>query len=252
MFLVIKRKKIFVAILVFIIAVLSLGAVGVSLSETGLLQKRLIPIYFVETDKKEVALTFDCAWGADKTRDIMSMIEKAGYKCTFFATGFWIDANPELVKEIHSRGHQVANHSESHPHLNKLDEEAVLNEINSVNDKIEALIGVKPTCFRAPFGEYDNRLINALLEQKMLCIQWSIDSLDWKGISGKEITERVVGKVKSGDIILFHNNSDHVLEALPLILSAIKNKGLNAVRVDELVYFENYTINPDGKQIKNS
>ena len=76
--------------------------------------------------------------------------------------------------------------------------------------------------------------------------------MDWKGISGREITERVVNRLKSGEIVLFHNDSDHVLDALPLVLSSVKNKGLKAVRVDELIYKDNYIVDGQGKQIKNA
>ena len=85
----------------------------------------------------------------------------------------------------------------------------------------------------------------------MQCIQWSADSLDWKGISAAEIAENVVNKLDKGAIVLCHNNSEHITDALPLILLAIKNKGMSAVRLDELVYKDGYTIDASGKQIKN-
>lgn len=252
MFFVLKRNKLIVIIIALVMIAISVSIFSVYAIETDALAKRLVPIYSVETTENKVALTFDCAWGADKTRSIMDAIENAGYKCTFFVTGFWVDANGELVKEIVSRGHQIGNHSDNHPHMGKASDQTVRSEIDNVNSKIEALVGEKPSCFRAPFGEYDNKLLNTLSTRNMLCIQWSIDSLDWKGITGSEIAKRVINRLKSGDIVLFHNNSDHILDALPLVLSAIKNKGLNAVRVDELVYFANYVINAEGKQIKNS
>ena len=92
---------------------ISVSIFSVYAIETDALAKRLVPVYSVETTENKVALTFDCAWGADKTRSIMDAIENAGYKCTFFVTGFWVDANGELVKEIVSRGHQIGNHSDN-------------------------------------------------------------------------------------------------------------------------------------------
>ncbi|MBO7178456.1 MAG: polysaccharide deacetylase family protein [Clostridia bacterium] len=252
MLIVTKKRTLFTLIVALITAV----ALTITLAVSGVVsasakEKRLIPIYSVDVEKN-VALTFDCAWGATKTRSIMDEVEKHGYKCTFFVTGFWVDANPELIKEICSRGHQIGNHSENHPHLSKVDKEILAQEIDLVNAKIERLTGIRPTCFRAPFGEYDNRLMKALRERNIYCIQWSVDSLDWKGIGGKEITERVVNRLKSGDIVLFHNDSDHVLDALPLVLGSVKNKGLNAVRVDELIYKDNYVIDGQGKQTQNA
>lgn len=246
------KKRVLIIIAIVLVAVVVLGALaGAGVFETAS-QKRLLPIYNVETDSGNVALTFDASWGSDKTRGIMDILEANGYKGTFFLTGIWIDANPDLVKEIHERGHQIGNHSANHKHMSSLKVAEITAEIMEINDKINTITGVTPTCFRAPFGEYDNNLINRLTELNMQCIQWNIDTLDWKGISGAQITERVVKKLVSGSIILFHNNSDHVLDALPTVILAIKNKGLNAVRVDELIYKDGYTIDAQGKQIKNN
>ena len=128
------KKRTLIAVIV-IIAILTAVILGVSLgtgsAEVGA-KNRKVPVYSVQTSEKKVALTFDAAWGADQTVKIMDAVEKYGFKCTFFLTGFWIDENPELVKEIASRGHLIGNHSESHKHLNEV---ADLNaEIDAVND----------------------------------------------------------------------------------------------------------------------
>ena len=251
MFLVVKKKWLIALVCALLVVMIVAITTGVSVT-SAVATKRLIPIYSVERSDNKVALTFDCAWGADKTKLIMDEIEKNGYKCTFFVTGFWVDANKDLVKEINERGHQVANHSENHLHLAKANTQTIATEIDTTSNKIKEIVGTSPLYFRAPFGEYDNGLINALNERQTQCIQWSIDSLDWKGLTGKEIADRVSSKIKSGDIVLFHNNSEHILDALPLIMLTLKNKGLSAVRVDELVYKDNFVINGEGKQIKNS
>lgn len=251
MFLIVKKKWLIALVCALLVVMIVAITTGVSVT-SAVATKRLIPVYSVERSDNKVALTFDCAWGADKTKLIMDEIEKNGYKCTFFVTGFWVDANKDLVKEINERGHQVANHSENHLHLAKANTQMIATEIDTTSNKIKEIIGTSPLYFRAPFGEYDNGLINALNERQTQCIQWSIDSLDWKGLTGKEIADRVSSKIKSGDIVLFHNNSEHILDALPLIMLTLKNKGLSAVRVDELVYKDNFVINGEGKQIKNS
>ena len=251
MFLVVKKKWLIALVCALLVVMIVAITTGVSVT-SAVATKRLIPIYSVERSDNKVALTFDCAWGADKTKLIMDEIEKNGYKCTFFVTGFWVDANKDLVKEINERGHQIANHSENHLHLGEANTQTIATEIDTTSNKIKEIVGTSPLYFRAPFGEYDNGLINALNERQTQCIQWSIDSLDWKGLTGKEIADRVSSKIKSGDIVLFHNNSEHILDALPLIMLTLKNKGLSAVRVDELVYKDNFVINGEGKQIKNS
>lgn len=251
MFIVCKKRAVLLTAvaLIIVITIVALAGAGVFKSVST---NRLIPIYSVDTAENKVALTFDAAWGSDKTRGIMDILEANGLRGTFFLTGFWIDANAELVKEIYDRGHLVANHSLNHKHMSKLGTSDIDNEITEVNAKILTLTGYSATYFRAPFGEYDNKLINALTNKNMQCIQWSIDSLDWKGLSGGQITERVTPELAPGAIVLFHNNSDHILDALPIVITSIKNKNLRAVRLDELVYANGYTVDSQGKQIKNN
>ena len=82
-------------------------------------------------------------------------------------------------------------------------------------------------------------------------IQWSVDSLDWKDLSAREIETRVISGVKSGAIVLFHNQGLHTAEALPNVIKALKEKGYEFVPIGELIYRENYKIAPDGAQIMN-
>ena len=104
--------------------------------------------------------------------------------------------------------------------------------------------------FRAPYGDYSDKLMTKVEELGMVGVQWSIDSLDWKGLSAKEIVDRVVPSAESGDIVLFHNNSDHILDALPLVLMGLKNKGFTFVGLHELVATENFTVDAAGVQHK--
>ena len=104
-----------------------------------------------------------------------------------------------------------------------------------------------PKLFRPPFGDYNNQLIEVATELGLYTIQWSVDSLDWKGISARQIAERVQ-KAKSGDIILCHNNSDHIVEALPLIFQSLQLKGLKFCTIGQLVYTQNYVVDSLGTQ----
>ena len=251
MFFVIRKKSLVLGVSAILIICLIAVVIANDNVVTAFSSHKELPIYEVETEQNVVALSFDAAWGADKTREIMNILEKHGVKGNFFLVGFWIDEYPDLVKEIATRGHLIGNHSENHKHMNNLSKSDKNKEIYSVNEKIKNLTGITPTYFRAPYGEYDNALIKEVSALNMQAIQWNIDSLDWKGLSGGEIATRIINRVKNGSIILCHNNSDHILEALPLILTALENKNLKAVRLDELVYKNNYTIDHTGKQIKS-
>ena len=120
-----------------------------------------------------------------------------------------------------------------------------------VHNKVKELTDYEMTLFRPPYGDYDNALITTARECGYYTIQWDVDTLDWKGLSGVEICERVMSKVKNGSIILCHNNADNILSALPLMLERLKNAGYEVVSVGELIYEDDYYIDNLGIQRKN-
>ena len=206
------------------------------------------PIYCVETNEKKIAISFDAAWGADNTKKIMDILEDYKVDATFFLVGFWVDKYPEMVKEINARGFEIGNHSENHPQMSKLTNAQMRAEIVSVNEKIKAITQKTPTVFRPPYGDYCDGLIDVLAQEKMHCIQWSIDSLDWKEYGRQELVNRVLKKLKAGDIILFHNNAKYTPEALPEILESILSQGFSICSVGELIYKEGYFVDNLGIQ----
>ncbi len=212
---------------------------------------RRVPIYAVDTTEKKVAISFDAAWGADKTRDIMNALERYDCNATFFLVGFWIDKYSDIVKEIEARGFEIGSHSNTHPDLTKLSAEKIALELSSVSDKLKPLLKNKVRVFRFPFGAYNNKAIEEVEKQGFVPVQWSIDSLDWKGISAAKISANILSKVKSGDIILCHNNADNIVEALDTVLPMLISKGYKVVSVSELLYSDGYSINSQGIQIKN-
>ena len=249
---VIKKRQILTALALLTLTVALSAACafgGVVEAVSG--KKRKLPVYGVETDEKVVALTFDAAWGADKTAGIVKTLNDFGADATFFLVGFWIDAFPKETVMIRENGFEIGNHSDHHLEMSKLSAEKIEEEILSVNRRIEELTGCTPKFFRPPFGDYNDRLVEGVEKQGMIAVQWSVDSLDWKGLSAEAIATRVLKGAKNGSIILFHNNSDNILGALPLVLTAPKNKGYKFVKLSELVYTENYVIGPDGTQRLN-
>ena len=212
---------------------------------------RKLPIYCVETDKKQVAISFDAAWGNDDTEQLISILKEYEVPATFFVVGSWVDKYPESVKQLSDAGHQVQNHSNTHPYMTQLSTEQMKNELESCNQKIEAITGACPTLFRPPYGDYDNAVIDAVADMKMYTIQWDVDSLDWKdNATPQNICERVTKKVKNGSIVLFHNDADHTPAALPTILKCLKDDGYEFVFISDLIYKDNYEIIHDGTQCK--
>ena len=246
-FIIITRKHIMLAIA----AVLAVTGITVGSVRAFANNDRKLPIYCVETDKKQVAISFDAAWGNDDTQTLIDILKEYKVPATFFVVGSWVDKYPESVKALSDAGHQIQNHSNTHPHMPQLSKEQMRDELQSCNKKIEAITGVCPTLHRPPYGDYDNALIEANQSLSMYTIQWSVDSLDWKeNATPDSICKRVISKVKNGSIVLFHNDADHTPEALPTILKCLKDEGYEFVFIEDLIYKDNYEIKHDGTQCK--
>lgn len=210
--------------------------------------KRSLPIYSVETSEKKISISFDCAWGVDFTDQLLDVMQKNGVRCTFFAVEFWVKKYPEYVEKIVSAGHEIGTHSRTHSYMSKLSETEIRSELSTSAQAIERLTGQKVSLFRPPYGDYDNLLVDTARDMGLYTIQWDVDSLDWKNLSGQEIALRVINATKNGSIILCHNNGLHTAEALPLIFSTLRNRGYEFVPISELIYKENYTIDANGRQ----
>lgn len=252
-FCVIKSRslKIF-AVLLVVVVLLAVSINGSTSAQVFFgYAPRKVPIYSVDTSEKQVAISFDAAWGADKTEEILEILDEFDVNATFFLVGFWVDDYIDMVKKIDEAGCEIGTHSNTHPDMVKLDIESVSEELSTSVSKIEAVTGKKVTLFRAPFGSYNNQLLEVAEGMGLKTIQWDVDTLDWKGLSASEINSRVLSKVQNGSIILMHNNSDHVLDGLRLILTTLKNKGYQIGSIGELVYADNYTVDRNGVQHQN-
>lgn len=214
--------------------------------------KRDLPIYSVDRgDEKICAISFDAAWGNEDTAALIDILDRYQVKTTFFVVGSWVDKYPESVKQLSDAGHEIMNHSNSHPHMPKLSAAQMVEEIKTCDDKIEAITGVRPTLFRAPYGDYNDQVVSTLRENGHYCIQWDVDSLDWKDFGADDIVAKVTKKVQPGSIVLFHNAAKYTPEALPRVLEALISDGYKIVPVSELIFKENYTMDNTGKQILN-
>ena len=208
-----------------------------------------LPIYSVQTTEKKVAISFDAAWGADKTAEIMTLCEEYGVNATFFLVGFWVEDYPDVARSIAERGFEIGLHSSTHPDMCNLSASQMSLELTKNQDIIQTVCGVEANLFRPPYGSYNNTLIDVCKDLDIIAIQWDVDSLDWKGLSASEIAGRVCSKSKNGSIVLFHNNSDNIIAGLKLVLEYYKNNGFEVVPVGELIYHDHYTINQQGQQI---
>ncbi|MGL5329098.1 MAG: polysaccharide deacetylase family protein [Peptostreptococcaceae bacterium] len=207
-----------------------------------------IPIYSVQTDDKKIAITFDVAWGSENIEEIVTILDKHNVKATFFLVGSWVDDNKEIVKMLNEKGHEIGNHSNTHPNMKSLSDDDIMKEIDITSEKIFNITGEKTTLFRPPFGEVNESVMGVCDSLDYTAIKWDVDSLDWKEIEPVHIIDRVSKGVQPGSIVLFHANSENIGEYLDSILTELESKGYSMVEVSELIYKENFTINSSGIQ----
>lgn len=246
-----KNKRFIISVIICfltLIICLNVNSTAVASAYFGV-RLRKLPIYSVETDEKKVAISFDAAWGADKTEEIMNICDSYNIKATFFLVGFWVEDYPTTTQSIANRGFEIGLHSSTHPNMTTLSKANQKFELQKNMDIIYTVTGIRSKLFRPPFGAYNDDLINVCNDMGIMPIQWSVDSLDWKGLSAGEISSRVCSSVKNGSIVLFHNNSDNIIKGLKMVLEFLINNNYQVVPVGELVYTSNYTITQQGIQI---
>jgi len=246
--LVMSSKQVNYILCVATVITLVILALGTYVSANA---NRLLPIYSVENNKKQVAITFDAAWDDSGLDDIMTVLKKYDAPSTVFAVGEWVDKYPDAVKKLDEAGHLMANHSNKHIHLNKMNAEQFREDVQNCNKRIEAITGKPVTLYRGPYGEYNNMSVSAIKNMNMYYVQWDCDSLDWKpDYTVDMITKAALKNVQSGSIILLHIGAKHTAAALENILVQLEKEGYSFVTVDKLILKDNYTIDHTGRQIK--
>lgn len=210
-----------------------------------------IPIYSVGTDEKVIAITFDCAWEDFDTKEILDVLEEYDAKATFFVTGDYVRRCPESVKAFYEAGHDIANHSDNHPHPNSLSESELALDTKKCSEEIKKLGIEEKKLYRAPYGEYNDKTVKTINNMGYHFIQWDADSLDYTGLAVSDIEKRVVSKVGSGSIVLFHTGVENTAEALGRVLLKLKGEGYSFAAVDEIILKKDFLIDHAGKQIKS-
>lgn len=253
MFLVFNKDKIqtyIVSVLTVLVLIVVANIGNIKTIQTSA-NTKLLPIYNVQTEENKIALTMNCAWNADDIDSILETLKNNDVYITFFMVGNWVDKFPEAVKKIYDAGHEIGSHSNTHPHVNNLSAEKNLEEINLSTNKIEKLTGQRTNLYRAPYGEYNDTVIQTAQENGYYTIQWNIDTLDYEGLTGDEMWNRIKDKIEKGSIILSHNGTEHTADSLDMLIKNIKAQGFEITTVSNLIYKDNYYINANGTQIKN-
>ncbi len=249
------KLKFFIKTGIVVLSFLVLMAIGIryipkAISVTNSANSKKLPIYCVDEEENKVALSFDAAWGNEDTAEILEILALHNIKVTFFMTGGWIEKYPDDVKAIATAGHDLGNHSENHKHMSQLSKEECKEEISKAHNKVKELTGIEMNLFRPPYGDYSNTLIEAVNELGYHCIQWDVDSLDWKDYGVNSIIDMVVNNkhLGNGSIILCHNGAKYTKDALEAMIDGLQDKGYKIVPVSQLIYTEEYYMDQEGRQ----
>ena len=210
--------------------------------------RRELPVYNVDTEEKVLSISFDAAWGRANTEGILDILDRYDVKTTFFLVGFWAEKHPDLVRELVARGHEIGNHSATHPHMAQLSESQIREELKKCSDLVKAVTGKPTTLFRPPYGEYNDAVVRISRQEGYECVQWNVDSLDWKNLGIQSMVRQCTKNVNPGDIVLFHNDSKYILEALPQILEYYTQAGYKIIPVSQILLQGQTWIDHAGKQ----
>lgn len=186
--------------------------------------------------EKYLALTFDDGPDREYTELLLDGLKERDVKVTFFLTGACIDGNEEVVKRMHEEGHLVGVHCMQHTDLTKLSLNKALEQLEMTGKVIEEITGVWPEYVRPPYGSWNEKLGQAVLDElQMIPVFWDVDSLDWKLQHVGKIVKRVEGDVENGDILLFHDEFATSVAAALQIIDNMMAKGYTFVTVNELM-----------------
>ncbi|MGY3717396.1 polysaccharide deacetylase family protein [Sutcliffiella cohnii] len=192
------------------------------------------PIYKGHEDKKMVSFIVNVAWGNEYIPNMLETLKKHEIKATFFLEGRWVKENPSIAKMIVDAGHEVGNHSYSHPNMKTLGANAVRDQLLKTNSVIEATTGVKVKWFAPPSGSFRQEVVEIAKQYNMGTIMWSVDTIDWQRPEPNVIVDRVMGKVHPGAIILMHP-TDPTSKSLETLIVSIKEKDLHIGTISSLL-----------------
>lgn len=196
--------------------------------------QRRKPIYQGNPAKKQVSITVNVDWGEEHLPAMLDILQENRVKATFFISGRWADEHSELVRKISRLGHEIGNHGFSHPHVNDLDLDKNMEEIQKTSKVIDQLTQRKTRYFAPPYGEFNDTVLEAVSKTEHQVILWTVDTVDWQKPPPSEIISRVLNGVQNGAIILMHP-TEQTNQALPGIIKGLREQGYQIVPLEKLI-----------------
>jgi peptidoglycan/xylan/chitin deacetylase (PgdA/CDA1 family) len=190
----------------------------------------------VHADGPYIAMTFDDGPSATLTPKLLDLLAARHVKATFFVIGENVAEHPEIVARAAREGHEIGNHSWSHPNFAKMSQESVRSQLKRTDDAIKSAIGNRPTLLRPPYGSITDREKHWIHDEfGYQIILWDVDPYDWKRPGPAVVRNRILKETQSGSIVLSHDIHTGTIEAMPSTLDALEAKGFQFVTVSELI-----------------
>jgi peptidoglycan-N-acetylglucosamine deacetylase len=191
-------------------------------------------IYKGHPEKPMVSFIINVAWGNEYLSSMLATLKKHNVKASFFLEGRWVKNNPGVAKMIAEAGHEIGNHSFTHPDMKQLSAPKINEELKKTNDVIEAVTGINARWFAPPSGSYKDEVIQIAAAQKLGTIMWSVDTIDWQKPTPEKLINRVMGKVHNGAMILMHP-TESTANSLERLIMQIKEKDLQIGTVSDML-----------------
>ena len=192
----------------------------------------ILPKNNLDPSKKYIALTFDDGPHPQVTKQILQLLEKYNAKATFFMLGSRIQFYPALVQEVYDAGHEIGNHTWTHPVLTKMSAPAIQKEFESTELALKNAIGQNSTVFRPPYGAI-NDSVRALIPRQS--VNWTIDTLDWKYRDPNKLLPMVKNALHNNAIVLMHDIHQSTADGLEPVLQYLQKEGYEFLTVSEIL-----------------
>lgn len=192
------------------------------------------PIFQGSIAQPKVALACNVFWGEEFLPDMLNTLSENNVKITFFIGGSWAKRYPDMLKSLADSGHELGNHSYSHPHPNSLSKEKNKDQITKTADLVRDVTGVQTNLYAPPYGEYNDTVLLAAHELGYKTIMWSIDTIDWQRPPAEVVKNRVLKKLHNGAIILIHPTAP-TARALPELIKEIQQQGYQICTVSDIL-----------------
>jgi len=186
--------------------------------------------------QKLIALTFDDGPNPAHTPRLLDMLRRRNVKATFYVIGERAANHPDIIRRIVTEGHEVGNHTWTHPNLKKLSDDAVRRELNKTRDAIVSACGVQPRTMRPPYGAmFQKQREWVYREYGYPTVLWDVDPLDWKKPGSSVVAQRLISGARNGSILLVHDLHGSSVDAIPQTIDTLLRQGYQFVTVSQLI-----------------